>query len=657
MRFVLSVASKYLIPKWRQLSVSIISLVSILVISLVVWLTIVFLSITEGIQQNWLKQLVSLNAPVRMTPTEAYYSSYYYKIDSVSSDAGYTTKSIGEKLFASQSDPYDPNFDAELPSDFPLADCYPDGSLKDPVKAGFTAAQKIGGVRPKEFEVALGNMRLNLIRHTPNRGYEESCISQVSYFTNIDEENHSFSEMVQPPEPEDLNNFMSLLPMQDLPDFFNHIDLKGVKTKDESCPFSSTLHPYNGNLKGCGIVNNGEILRVIIPQKTSELQPLCDRYKEMGYHVVESNLHFDGGVLDSEYPYVTFDKGVEFKATLIDASMDQALSYHDLLFQVEGEVQGVFLSGNLPMNHLQIIDADIADDSPFWAYKSQVPVDSILGDGIIISQNYRKNGIRLGDRGYLSYFAATPTSTQEQRLPIFVAGFYDPGLVSFGHKFAFVDPKVTTSLRGSLSAPDQTLGNGVNLWIADVNDAHKVKQELVSQLDKLGLGKYWEVESYHDYDFVQPILQQLSSDKTLFSLVAFLILLVACSNIISMLILLVNDKKKEIGIMRAMGATSKNIASIFGICGFIMGIISCLLGTVLAIFTVHHIEFLVSMLNFFKGHEMFQTAFFGAKLPSTVSWASVIFVLATTLVLSIIAGLVPALKAARLNPTETLRGE
>ena len=166
MRFVLSVASKYLLPKRRQLSVSIISLISVLVISLVVWLTIVFMSVTDGVRQNWLKQLITLNAPVQMTPTDAYYSSYFYKIDSVSSSSDYSTRTIGEKLVASLSDPYDPNYDMELPVNFPPADRLADGSLKDPVKMGWEIAEEIRGVRPKEYEVALGNLKLNLFSTT-----------------------------------------------------------------------------------------------------------------------------------------------------------------------------------------------------------------------------------------------------------------------------------------------------------------------------------------------------------------------------------------------------------------------------------------------------------------------------------------------------------
>ena len=57
---------------------------SVLVISLVVWLVLVFLSVTAGIERNWLQKLTALHAPIRLSPTEEYYGSYFYQIDAVS---------------------------------------------------------------------------------------------------------------------------------------------------------------------------------------------------------------------------------------------------------------------------------------------------------------------------------------------------------------------------------------------------------------------------------------------------------------------------------------------------------------------------------------------------------------------------------------------
>src|SRR5277367_6791475 len=98
--FELSVALKYLIPRRKQLSVSLIAFLSVGVISLVVWLVLVFLSVTEGIEKNWLSKLTALNAPIRITPTEHYYSSYYYLIDGCSAGSQFSHKNIAEKALS-----------------------------------------------------------------------------------------------------------------------------------------------------------------------------------------------------------------------------------------------------------------------------------------------------------------------------------------------------------------------------------------------------------------------------------------------------------------------------------------------------------------------------------------------------------------------------
>src|SRR5262245_18004573 len=117
--FEFAVARKYLVPRVRQLSVSIISLISVLVIATVVWLSIVFFSAQEGIEKSWTEKMVALTSPIRLTPTGAYYKSYYYLIDTFATSSNYAYKSLREKLASSTSDPYDPNVDPTLPVDFP----------------------------------------------------------------------------------------------------------------------------------------------------------------------------------------------------------------------------------------------------------------------------------------------------------------------------------------------------------------------------------------------------------------------------------------------------------------------------------------------------------------------------------------------------------
>ncbi|EPP32270.1 ftsX-like permease family protein, partial [Chlamydia psittaci 84-8471/1] len=86
-------------------------------------------------------------------------------------------------------------------------------------------------------------------------------------------------------------------------------------------------------------------------------------------------------------------------------------------------------------------------------------------------------------------------------------------------------------------------------------------------LSQAGIQEYWEVSSLYDYQYFKPILDQLRSDQVLFLLISIIILIVACSNVVTMSILLVNNKKKEIGILKAMGTSSRSLKAIFGFCG------------------------------------------------------------------------------------------
>jgi lipoprotein-releasing system permease protein len=180
----------------------------------------------------------------------------------------------------------------------------------------------------------------------------------------------------------------------------------------------------------------------------------------------------------------------------------------------------------------------------------------------------------------------------------------------------------------------------------------KIKGNLKRDFEGNSISPYWKIETYRDYKFSKDLLEQFQSDKMLFTLIGVIILIVACCNIISLLVLLVNDKKKEIATLQAMGASKKSIALIFGSCGVFIGVLSSFLGILAAIFTLKNLSVLVSFLNLIQGREVFNPSFFGDKLPNSFSMESLIFILIITPIISLLAGLIPAIKAMKLNPSK-----
>ncbi|MGA8165055.1 MAG: FtsX-like permease family protein [Waddliaceae bacterium] len=519
--FELSVALKYLIPRWRQLSVSIISLISILVIALVVWLLVVFLSVIHGLENSWTQKLIALTAPARVIPTENYYRSHYYLIDSISADSDYTLKSIGEKLASTLTDPYDPQFDQEIPETWPTPDTDEDGKLKDLVKLAFASIKhipNIGGLEAKEFEMTIANIRLNLVHDKQQESDDHPLtISQTSYLSSYDPTNPTLPK--------------ALLP-----------------------------------------VNKEEADRLI---------------KKMGR-----------------------DAQGDWENLLLHARIPQAL-----------------------------------------------PHDSTIGEAILLPRAYRDAGAKIGNQGYLFYQTPSVSAVQEQRIPVIVAGFHDPGIFPIGNKVILVNPEITAMIRSAYPQENTGLTNGINVRFPHLDQTESVKQHIKEAFRNAGIDAYWKVETFREYEFTKDILQQIRSEGNLFTLISMVIIIIACSNIVSMLIILVNNKKSEIGILRSMGASPTSIAAIFGLCGVVIGLVGGLLGTAVALLTLRHLQALINLISRIQGFDAFNPVFFGETMPNEVSFQALACVLLATSLVSLIAGIVPAVKACLIRPSAILRSE
>ncbi len=488
MLFELQLALKYLVPQRKALSTALISLLSVLVISLVIWLVLVFLSVTSGMEKNWLQKLTSLHAPIRIAPTSAYYNSYYYQIDSLSAASNYSLKTIGEKNEAATSDPYAQESDFEVPPYWSLPDRSSDGALRDPVKAAYQELTRLQEALPdlafQDYEMSGALLRIGI-----SNG---SSLSQMTYLLSSQEKNPNLASLIMDPQ--------------------------------------------------------------LSPEQTP------------------------------------------------------------------GQAQ----------------------DFPVYLPKS-----------------YKENGVSLRDRGTLSFSAPSAASFQEQRIWVVVAGFYDPGILAIGNKCVLVPSQITRSIAAANQtiSPDGTPTNGIFVWIHDLKKAPEIASLIRDRFSQAGINSYWDVSTYENFEFAKDLITQFQSDRTLLLLIASIILIVACSNIISLLVLLVNDKKKEIAILLSMGSSFSSIASIFAICGVVMGALGCLFGSLAAIFTLHHLDHLVALLSSLQGRSAFNPAFFGQSLPNQLQPEAFIFVLIATPLLSLAAGLIPALKASRIRPSSTLRSE
>lgn len=320
--FELSIAFKYLTPRWRQLSVSIISLISILVIALVVWLIVVFFSVTYGLERNWIDRLIALTAPVRILPTDVYYNSYYYRIDSISSASGYVHKTIGEKLQAGRSDPYDPYMDEEVPAIWARPDLDEEGKLKDPVKGAFAAIsllRDISGLRASDYEMTMGNLRLQLLRQQGRPSYTQAALSQATYLGSFDPENRSLQGALLPLSMEDLSHLLSMsliaadsnrdegaqvqnvspeIFRERLRAFFSHVTIQALAPLEGEWVLPKALWPQEASWTSYALFKGERLMRLLIPLQNKAFSPPVEK----GYRLVKGQLGIHDGALSIVFP-------------------------------------------------------------------------------------------------------------------------------------------------------------------------------------------------------------------------------------------------------------------------------------------------------------------------------------------------------------------
>ena len=190
--------------------------------------------------------------------------------------------------------------------------------------------------------------------------------------------------------------------------------------------------------------------------------------------------------------------------------------------------------------------------------------------------------------------------------------------------------------------------NGVELKVADPFK--------VQELDYSALGDYpqslyvqnWIAKFGYMYRDIQLI-------RSVMYIAMVLVIGVACFNIVSTLIMAVKDKQGDIAILRTLGANNGFIKRIFIWYGLQAGMKGCLIGIVLGVLFALNLTSLIQGLErLFDKKLLSDGIYFVDFLPSELHWQDVLLVLAAALLLSLLASLYPANRAAKLQPAQVL---
>ncbi len=230
--------------------------------------------------------------------------------------------------------------------------------------------------------------------------------------------------------------------------------------------------------------------------------------------------------------------------------------------------------------------------------------------------------------------------------PFVVSGVFRVGMSNFDSNFALIGmPQAQDLYRIG------TRASGISLRLQHVEEADRLKEPLHRLL-----GPGFSIRSWMDLN--RTFFSALKVEKTVMTILLSLIILVAAFNIVSTLTMVIMEKTKDIGVLRALGATRGAIRRIFLIQGFVVGAFGIMLGAVSGLVLALHLNEVSDFLNRTFGISVFPSdIYYFDQIPAQVNSTDVFMITALALLLSLLAGVYPAHRAACLDPVQALRYE
>lgn len=328
--------------------------------------------------------------------------------------------------------------------------------------------------------------------------------------------------------------------------------------------------------------------------------------------------------------------------------------FKQVLVTSKTAVQGIILRGIQPSQETRVTDlqanmkfGDLDDLSspinqpppPGLDQNTSTPSPSTHRPGIILGQELAfRLGVFVGDTiNVVSPVGPMTSLTMTPKIrPFLIVGVFESGMFEYDSSLAYISLKEAQTFFNL----DDTV-TGIQVKVKDVFLAQEIAQRLEKTLGEAFMARDW-------MQLNRNLFSALKLEKTMMFLLLVLITLVASFNIVGTLTMIVNEKQREIAILKAMGATPGAIMRIFMLNGLVIGIVGTGIGVPLGY------TFLWLIQNYWTFDA---SVYYISQIPVHILPLDVMLVATCAIAISFAATFYPSWQAAKLDPVSALRYE
>ena len=280
---------------------------------------------------------------------------------------------------------------------------------------------------------------------------------------------------------------------------------------------------------------------------------------------------------------------------------------------------------------------------------------NLIGNSNQLIKNYISIGkelsfnlkLAVGDK--ISIMSSSGIETIIGTLPkqetFIISSIFDSGLADFDQNIAFINLK--------------TLENFFDLKKKDRNLEVYLKNPSNIEVSKEQIQKIFNNEFVYTWaDMNRSLFSALKVERNVMFIILSLIIIVAAFNIISGLTILVKNKTRDIAILKSIGVLNKSITKIFFLVGITIGSTATLFGIFLGVMFSLYIENLREFLSNTFNIDLFpEEIYFLSTMPSEINPTSIFIISISSIIITIIVSIFPAMKASKLDPVKGLKYE